>query len=209
MQGISGIALMFFQDSGIEQAHDVHLVMICLVIITAIFVLLILGAIAGGIYAARLVAKIEGLVNQAEKRALPTIDKVNVLMQDLTPKVQALSSNVEHISATVKAKIDEVGVTVSQINETVQEINGRTRIQVARADGIVTNTLTATKEISESVQHSIRVPVRQIAGIVAGVKAGLETLVERSPFGGGRTVSGSIHETSRPSSVVRSNDTEI
>jgi len=62
----------------------------------------------------------------------------------------------------------------------VQEINGRTRMQVSRVDGMVTEVLVATSEISQSVQQSIKVPVRQVAGIIAGLKAGIETLIARS-----------------------------
>jgi methyl-accepting chemotaxis protein len=97
--------------------------------------------------------------------------------------VQGITENVEQISYTVRGKVDELGVTVSQLNQTVSEINGRTRVQVSRVDGIVTDALTATQEISSSVQHSIKGPVKQVAGLVAGVKAGLETLIARSPFG--------------------------
>ncbi len=95
-----------------------------------------------------------------------------------------MTENAEQISYTVRAKVDELGVTVSELNDTVREFNGRTRAQVARVDGIVSDALGATEEISHTVQQGIKAPVRQIAGIIAGLKAGIETLIERSPFKG-------------------------
>ncbi len=184
MQAIYGAALMLFQDDMGERTHDVHLSMIFLGIIALFFIVQSIGVVVAGLFAAKLFARVDAIATEAEKRTGPILDKVNTLMADLKPKIDAISDNVQHISATVKVKVDEVGGTVTEINKTVQEVNGRTRIQVLRADGIVTNALVATQEISESVQQSIRVPVRQIAGLVAGVKAGLQTLIERSPFGG-------------------------
>ena len=193
MQGISGTALMLFQDDMGERTHDIHLAMIFLGIIALFFLVQALGVVVAGLFAAKLFARVDAIATKAEKRTGPMLDKVNTLMTDLKPKIDAISENVQHISATLKVKVDEVGDTVTQINKTVQEVNGRTRTQMARADGIVTNALVATQEISESVQQSIRTPVRQIAGLVAGVKAGLQTLIERSPFLG-RGGSGRSHD---------------
>ncbi len=85
-------------------------------------------------------------------------------------------------ASTVRVKVEELGVTVSELNETMREINGRTRVQVRRVDGIVSDALQATEEISQTVQHGIKGPVKQIAGVIAGVRAAIETLVARSPF---------------------------
>jgi uncharacterized protein YoxC len=126
---------------------------------------------------------VDGIANIVEQRTGPILDRTNELLRDLSPKIHTVSTNVEQISYTVRAKVGELGATVSQLNETVQEINGRTRAQVSRVDGIVTNALVATEEISHTVQQGIKAPVRQIAGVIAGLKAGLETLIARSPFG--------------------------
>jgi uncharacterized protein YoxC len=142
-----------------------------------------IGVVISGLFAAKLLHRVDGIANIVEQRTGPILDKTKALLEELTPKVQSITQNVEEISYTVRTKVDELGVTVSQLNETVQEINGRTRMQVTRVDGIVTTALTATEEISYTVQQGIRAPIRQIAGVIAGVKAGVETLLERSPFG--------------------------
>jgi ABC-type transporter Mla subunit MlaD len=135
--------------------------------------------------AGRLLLRFNSIGDVIEKKIGPILDQTQRIVAELTPKIEALSENAQQISYTIRDKVDELGATVTQLNQTVQEINGRTRIQVSRVDGIVTNALVATEEISASVQQSIRTPVKQIAGLVAGVKAGIETLIERSPFGRG------------------------
>ncbi len=57
---------------------------------------------------------------------------------------------------------------------------------MARVDGIVGKTLTATAEIMATIEHTVRVPVREVAGIVNGIKAGLDVLVGKVKGGFGR-----------------------
>jgi len=111
------------------------------------------------------------------------IDKTTALISELGPRVQSISLDAEHITSAVRAKIDEVGDTVSQLNRTALDANSRARAQMTRADGIVTDALKASEEISHTITDSIRAPVRQIAGVLAGVKAMIDKLIEKSPFG--------------------------
>jgi len=183
MPNLSGAAFIVIGDGDLTR-HDIHLAMIFLLVIAlalaaqAMFVGVMMG------YAAKLLHRVNGIANIVEKKTGPILDKTGVLLDELAPKVRSISENAEQISYTVRAKVDELGETVSQLNETVQEINGRTRMQVSRVDGMVTDVLIATGEISQSVQQSIKAPVRQVAGLIAGLKAGIETLIARSPFKG-------------------------
>ncbi len=195
MPVLNGAAVVLLQDAEFN-GHDVHLAMIFLFVIALVLVLQAMAVLIGGLFAAKLLVRMKGVVDRMERKTGPILDKTNQMLQDLAPqvhsfaqkvqtitdKVESLTENAEQISSTVRVKVDELGVTVSELNETVREMNVRTAMQVARVDGIVSDALHATEEISKTVQDGIKGPVRQIAGIVAGVKAGIETLVARSPF---------------------------
>lgn len=113
-------------------------------------------------------------------KVMPVIDGAHELIRDTTPKIKVITENLVETSYVVRAKAQEFDVTLSDANE-------KTRRQVARMDGLVTDTLTAVGEISASVQKSIRVPLREVAGIVSGLKAGMDVLVGRvKSFGIGR-----------------------
>ncbi len=113
-------------------------------------------------------------------KVMPVIDGAHELIRDTTPKIKVITENLVETSYVVRAKAQEFDVTLSDANE-------KTRRQVARMDGMVTDTLTAVGEISASVQKSIRVPLREVAGIVSGLKAGMDVLVGRvKSFGIGR-----------------------
>jgi uncharacterized protein YoxC len=184
MPVLSGAAVVLLQDSELTR-HDVHLAMIFLFIIALALVVQAIGVVICGGFAAKLLHRVDSIGDIVEKRTGPMLDKTNALLDELAPKVKSFSENAEQISYTVRAKVDELGATVSELNDTVREINGRTRVQVSRVDGIVTEALVATEDISRTVQQGIKTPVRQIAGIIAGLRAGIETLIERSPFGRG------------------------
>ena len=182
MPALRVAAFALFQENDFTK-HDVHLAMIFLGIIAISLVIAAVAALVAGIFAFKLAKRADSYANMVEQRTAPILDRTNELLRDLGPKIHTVSTNVEQISYTVRAKVDELGATVSQLNETVMDINGRTRVQVSRVDGIVSDALYATAEISETVQNGIRGPIKQVAGIVAGFKAGIETLIARSPFG--------------------------
>jgi hypothetical protein len=185
MPAINGLMMFVWQSSDPMSEHDIHLLMIFAGIIAAAMVAQALGLIGSAIFASRMLKRVDHLTDSFDQKTTPVMNKAAALLDDLAPKVRSVSTNVEQISYTMREKCDEIGETLSQINRTVGDANLKTRIQVARVDGLVTDALATTEEVSRTVQDGIRVPVRQIAGIIAGFKAALETLAKRSPFGKG------------------------
>jgi len=186
MPAINGLLMFVFQSGDPITGRDVHWLTIFAGIIAAAMVAQAIGLIGSAIFASKMLKKVDHLSDSFDQKTTPVMNKAVALMDDLGPKIRAVSTNVEQISYTMREKCDEIGETLSQINRTVGEANVKTRIQVARVDGIVTEALIATEEVSRVVQDGIRTPVRQIAGVIAGFKAALDTLAKRSPFGKGK-----------------------
>ena len=214
-------AMLFFQDAA-TTANDVHLIMICEVVLTAIVVLLLLGlAIAGLVIyskvtklvqladakaqpllaqATPLIAKgkeIAGHVNEIVADLKPKIaavtsdlqPKIAAVTSDLQPKIASISSDVQHISSVVRSKVDEAGQTFTKVNQTVQgytetaqDVNVKAKDQVQRVNGMVSEALTTTQQVSKQIQHGIKVPVEKIASWVTAAKIGIENLAEKVPF---------------------------
>jgi methyl-accepting chemotaxis protein len=141
------------------------------------------GVIVISMFGAKLLHRVNVIADIVETKTGPILDRTNVILQDLAPKVKSVGENADHITSTVRVKVDELGATMTELNATMRDINGRTRVQVKRADNIVSDALHATEEISHTVQHGIKVPLKQVAGVIAGVRAAVETLAARSPFG--------------------------
>jgi methyl-accepting chemotaxis protein len=194
MLPVAGI-LMFAQDvdASAVSGRDVHFIMIFVGVIAGFFLLVLLGFLVAGVWALRVIARMNGLIDDVKSRAdlviakaTPLMEKTDALMTDLSPKIRSITSNVDEISYAARSKVDELGVTVSKINETVneinrtvQDVNGRTRTHIARVDDMVAGALDTTAQVSQSVQEGIKAPVRHMAGLVAGLRVGMETFLEK------------------------------
>lgn len=183
MPATRGLMMFLWQSNEGLNGRDMHWLMIFGGIIALALVVQALAFVMAASFASKLLLKLESLAERTEARTSPLLTRTTEVLEEISPKIRSISANVEQMSYTVRAKCDEVGETLSQINRTVADANDRTRTQVARVDGIVTDALHTTQQVSQVVQEGIRIPVKQMAGIVAGFKAGLETFVKLSPFG--------------------------
>ncbi len=183
MPVLIGAAVVVFQSTAELTQRDIHWAMIFLAVIALSLVAQAVGVLISAAYGAKLLQRVNAIACIVETKTGPIMDRTASILQDLEPKVKSVGESAEHVSSTVRVKVDELGVTMTELNATMRDINGRTRVQVRRADNIVSDAMHATEEISQTVQHGIKGPVRQIAGVVAGMKAAIETLVARSPFG--------------------------
>ena len=174
--------MFLFQEEGSRQ--DTHHGVLWLAVIGIALTLQALAVVGAALVAMKLLKKIDAISEAFEKKTDPIISKANALIDDIGPKVRTISTNVENISYTARVKVDELSKTIDELNRTVKDVNERSKVQISRVDGIVSDALTTTYEVSRTVQENIKGPVRQIAGVMAGLKAGLETLVARSPFAG-------------------------
>lgn len=184
MPVLNGAAVFIQQESELTR-HDIHWAMIFLFIIALALVVQAIGVVVSSAFGAKLLHRVNAIADIVEHKTGPILDQTSHILAELAPKVKSVGENTEQIAATVRVRVEELGETLSELNDTVREINGRTRLQVVRADNIVSDALQATEEISQTVQNGIKGPVRQIAGVIAGLRAGIETLVARSPFGRG------------------------
>jgi hypothetical protein len=63
---------------------------------------------------------------------------------------------------------------VQHIDATVNDVMDRARLQVIRADEMLTRTFDRVEHTSDVVTKTVVSPVRQVSGIVRGVTAGVE-----------------------------------
>ncbi|AXC10369.1 hypothetical protein ACPOL_1018 [Acidisarcina polymorpha] len=141
---------------------------------TAIGVLMQAGILLGLFLAFRkLQVKLEVILNHVTENALPMIASSKVTLEDLAPKIKAISNNLVVISETVKNESQTIKVSVDDVLE-------KTRAQTARVDEMVSGTLDGITHASAAIQHGISVPLRQLNGLLTGFKAGLDVLRSKS-----------------------------
>jgi methyl-accepting chemotaxis protein len=110
--------------------------------------------------------RLQRLSKEMEENLLPMIRDAKILLAESTPQVREILQNLAVLSATARQDAE-------RISSTANEINDRVRQQVARADELLTRTLTRVEATTENVQHLISSPMRQVSGVLSGVAAGL------------------------------------
>jgi ABC-type transporter Mla subunit MlaD len=128
-------------------------------------------------------ARMESLADEVQRRALPTLDAAQALVQNSGPKVEEILSNLATSTTTLKGQLERVDATVNDIVD-------RTRLQIIRTDELVSRTLDKVEETTEIMHHTVISPVRQVAGIVSGVTAVVGSLFTRR----GRQRAGAPHD---------------
>ncbi|MGD0986303.1 MAG: hypothetical protein ABR874_00750 [Candidatus Sulfotelmatobacter sp.] len=114
--------------------------------------------------------KMEALAEEVKTKALPTLDTAQAMLTELRPKLQVISDNLMETTVLVRNEVERVDATVSDATD-------RARLQIIRADEMLSRTLDRVEQTSEMVSKTVVSPVRQVSGIIQGVTAGLEFLL--------------------------------
>lgn len=130
-------------------------------------------------------SKMESLAEELQKRTLPVVDATNAMLQTARPQVEIIVTNLAEASSLLKDQ-------VSRIDQTVTDVVDRTRLQVVRADELVSRTMDKVETTTDFVQHTVISPVRQVAGVLQALTTGMNVL-----FGKRRT-SGNGHGPNVP-----------
>jgi len=110
--------------------------------------------------------RLEALAADVHGRVLPILAATESILNDSRGKLETITANMASTTTTLRNQMDRLDMTVNDIVD-------RTRLQVIRADDIVTRTLDRVEETTELVQHTVVSPVRQLSAIVQGVSVGI------------------------------------
>ena len=158
--------------------------------ITAAAVILQAFFLAAMYFAMRKIGgNLETASHNFESRLFPVLEdtkklqeQVRGILESSQPKVDAILDNLAAVSKTARTDIDRVDATLNDALD-------RARLQVIRADEMLTRTMDRVEETSEKVQHSVLSPIRQISGVMQGVAAGFGAF-----FGQKHARSGAPHD---------------
>jgi hypothetical protein len=139
--------------------------------VTALAVILQAGLLLGMYLAMRKTStRLESLAEEVKTKALPTIDSAQSLLADIRPKLAVIADNLAETTSIVRGQVQRVDATVTDVVD-------RARLQVIRADDLLSRTLDRVEATSEIVHKTVVSPVRHVSGLVRGVTAGIEFLV--------------------------------
>ncbi|MBV8205354.1 MAG: hypothetical protein JO041_01070 [Acidobacteria bacterium] len=114
--------------------------------------------------------RMESVREAVTRHGLPALEAAHMFFLENGPKISTILDNVSTSTSAVNRQIERVDATVTDIVD-------RTRLQVIRADELVTRTLDRVEETTEFVHNRVFTPIRYAAGLIQGVGAGLGALV--------------------------------
>jgi methyl-accepting chemotaxis protein len=124
-------------------------------------------------------ARMEALAVEVKTRALPTIETAQAILTELRPKLTVIVDNLTETSHSIRSQVERMDATVDDVVD-------RARLQIIRADELLSRTIDRVEETSEMVHKTVVSPVRQFSGLIQGVTAGIEFLLgNRSRRNGG------------------------
>jgi hypothetical protein len=145
--------------------------LIFFVALTSIAFLIQAGMLVGMYLAMRKTgARMEALADEVKTKLLPTAETAQAMMIDLRPKIENILTNASDSSSLIRAQMQRMDAVLNDILD-------RTRLQVIRADELLTRTIDRVENTTEMVHKTVVSPVRQISGLVQGVTTGLEFLI--------------------------------
>ena len=141
--------------------------------VTSAAVVLQMLILAGMFLAVRtLTTHLKTVTDEVKAQALPLLEngkKLEVdfkrILETSTPKLELVLDNAAAITTTAHSGI-------ARVESTLNDVLDRARLQIIRADEMVTRAMDQVEETSEKVAHSVTSPVRHASGIVQGVRTG-------------------------------------
>ena len=116
--------------------------------------------------------RMESMASQLEQRAIPALDSAKAILEHAQPQLETILGNLASTSAMLQQQMGRLDATASDVLD-------RARLQVIRADEMVTRTMDRLEETTEIVSHNVISPVRHVAGFVSGISAGFVALFGR------------------------------
>jgi hypothetical protein len=131
-------------------------------------------------------SRVEAIAADVKAKMLPTLEQTQLFLTEIGPKLHVIADNLQDSTTLLRDQ-------VLRVDATVQDAMDRGRLQIIRADELVTRTLDRVEQTSDMVHQTVISPVRRLSGLVQGLTVGLEFL-----FGGRGRRNGNNREERRP-----------
>jgi hypothetical protein len=120
--------------------------------------------------------KMTRIATDLHEKSEPILTRIRMMLDDLHPRVSAVAADAQEISMVARSQAHKVDRMMSEALDLL-------RLQVIRADQLLTGAMTSMEEAGSEVRKTVMGPVQQAAAIIQGVKAGFEIFrgARRSP----------------------------
>ena|SRR5690242_12810910 len=151
-------------DSGLQTWLVISTVVTALAVVTQAAVLI--GLFIGF---QRLQTKIETLLDHEVR---PLLVQVRELVADGRKTVDKMNSTVDEVASFAKTNAGRLDLLLAEAAD-------RARLQLIRADQLISDSLGKIEKTADDVHRSVAQPVHEIQAVISGVRAALDFLFSR------------------------------
>lgn len=136
------------------------------------FAVVVQAGILVGLYLSvrKSTAKMDALANELKERAIPTMETVQSFIVEVRPKIETIADNVSDSTTLIKTQLERLDATLTDVMD-------RTRLQVIRADELLSRTMDKVEETSEIVHKTVVSPLRQVSGVMNAIYTGVDVFL--------------------------------
>jgi hypothetical protein len=144
--------------------------------VTSAAVVLQMLILAGMYFTLRKMAtQLKAATDEVKTQAMPLLEngrhiqaQIQHILETSSPKLELVLDNAAAITTTAHNGI-------GRVEGTLNDLLDRSRLQIIRADEMVTRAMDSVEETTEKVAHSVTSPVKHASGIVQGISTGFGT----------------------------------
>jgi len=138
------------------------------VIVAAVAIVMQMGILLGMFLQFRQMnAHITQITTDLHARLTPILTRTQFLLEESHGKVSSMVNDAAEITHLARAQVQKV-------DRLFNEATDRMRLQVIRADQILTGALESVEDAGTELRRSFLGPLQQASAILKGVKAGLD-----------------------------------
>jgi methyl-accepting chemotaxis protein len=130
--------------------------------------------ILAGIYVAirQLGTHLKAAADEVKSQVTPLVENGKVLQADIKRFLEMTSPKVELVLDNAAAITTTAHSGIGRVESTLNDVLDRARLQIIRADEMVTRAMDQVENTTEKVAHSVTSPVKHATGIVQGITTG-------------------------------------
>ena len=115
----------------------------------------------------RINRRLEGIVDDLQKRINPVISRLQMLVEEAQPRISSMISDAAEITHVARSQ-------VQRVDRMVTEAVDRLRMQLVHADQILTGAMETVEETGSRIRSTVWRPVQSVTALVRGIQTGLE-----------------------------------
>ena len=124
----------------------------------------------------RVISRMQIKVEDMADQSAPVVSSMRHLLNENSPRIGRIVAASEETAANAR----EISVVAKdqayRFAEVGRDIADRAKVQVARVDAVVDETVDQVQHLGANVRSAVMKPVTEVAGVMAGIRAGVAVL---------------------------------